>query len=241
MKNEIFTYHDNPITFQNGDSVMINATEMAKPFGKRPVNWLALPSTGSFLRSLEKVRKSDHLIETQSGRIGGTWMHEDVAIEFARWLSPEFAIWCNDRIKELMRHGMTATPDTLEALINDPELVIGLATKLKEERVKLEIADEKIEILTPGYNFAKQFLDSDGVYSFAHAAQILGLGRNIMLRDLREMKVLKRDNSPYQRYAEWFKVVGSSDNRFPTITRVKPRGLGHLAKKLEILLLEGMY
>lgn len=29
-------------------------------------------------------------------------MHEDVAIEFARWLSPLFSIWCNDRIKELI-------------------------------------------------------------------------------------------------------------------------------------------
>ena len=32
-------------------------------------------------------------------------MHEDVAMEFARWLSPEFAIWCNDRIKELLLTG----------------------------------------------------------------------------------------------------------------------------------------
>lgn len=40
----------------------------------------------------------------------GTWMHEDVAIEFARWLSPKFAIWCNDHIKELLTTGMTATP-----------------------------------------------------------------------------------------------------------------------------------
>lgn len=37
----------------------------------------------------------------------GTWMHEDVALEFARWLSPEFAIWCNDRIKELLTTGAT--------------------------------------------------------------------------------------------------------------------------------------
>ena len=25
----------------------------------------------------------------------GTWMNEDVAIEFARWLNPSFAIWCD--------------------------------------------------------------------------------------------------------------------------------------------------
>ena len=34
-------------------------------------------------------------------------MLEDVALEFARWLSPEFAIWCNDRVKELLVNGVT--------------------------------------------------------------------------------------------------------------------------------------
>ncbi|OZI09323.1 DNA-binding protein [Siphonobacter sp. BAB-5385] len=74
---------------------MVNATEMAKPFGKRPAKWLELPSTQLFLNELETVRKSDSLILTEEGRNGGTWMHEDVALEFARWLSPAFAIWCN--------------------------------------------------------------------------------------------------------------------------------------------------
>jgi hypothetical protein len=32
----------------------------------------------------------------------GTWMHEDVALIFAQWLSPEFYLWCNDRVKELL-------------------------------------------------------------------------------------------------------------------------------------------
>lgn len=85
---------------------MINATEMAKPFGKRPAKWLELPSTKTFLSPLCEVRKSDitNLVVTAKGNSGsfqqGTWMHEDVAMEFARWLSPGFAIWCNDRIKE---------------------------------------------------------------------------------------------------------------------------------------------
>lgn len=65
-------------------------------------------------------------------------MHEDVALEFARWLSPAFAIWCNDRIKELLTVGITATQPTLEAMLNNPDLVIGLATKLKQQREENE-------------------------------------------------------------------------------------------------------
>lgn len=34
--NQIFQYNGSSITFQKGDNVMVNATEMAKPFNKRP-------------------------------------------------------------------------------------------------------------------------------------------------------------------------------------------------------------
>lgn len=141
----VFQYEGQSITFQlgNGD-VMVNATEMAKSFGKPIGNWLRLDSTKEFLQVLENERYSEknivdnQLIKVVKGGIEkqGTWMHEDVALEFARWLSPVFAIWCNDRIKELLKFGMTAMQPTLEAMLNDPDLVIGLANKLKEERAK---------------------------------------------------------------------------------------------------------
>ena len=106
-ENQIFQYNGSPISFQSGDSVMVNATQMAKPFGKRPAKWLELPSTKEFLKTLSTIRKSDSEFvvtinggTTEKGK--GTWMHEDVALEFARWLSPAFAIWCNDRIKEIL-------------------------------------------------------------------------------------------------------------------------------------------
>ena len=134
----IFQYNGSDITFNSGQSVMVNATQMARPFGKRPAKWLELPSTKEFLAKLTEVRKSDiGFVRTEKGGNlggGGTWMHEDVALEFARWLSPEFAIWCNDRIKELLRHGMTATQTTIDAIIADPAAGIRLLQALQQER-----------------------------------------------------------------------------------------------------------
>ena len=114
MNTQVFQYNDNPVTFRlgNGD-VMIDATQMAAPFGKRPAKWLELPSTIEFLTELRNVRKSDNLIRSFRGKNGGTWFHEDVALEFARWLSPAFAIWANDRIKDLLRTGAASMPGRL--------------------------------------------------------------------------------------------------------------------------------
>lgn len=147
MKNEIFNYNGNPITFQIGEATVVNATEMAKPFGKRPAKWLELPSTKEFLSALQTIRKSDSLIQTIEGKNGGTWLHEDVALEFARWLSPAFGIWCNDRIKEILKYGITAIPGTLDNALNDPDSLIEALTELKEARLKVSMAENKISVL----------------------------------------------------------------------------------------------
>lgn len=97
--NQIFQYNGNPVTFQKGGSVMVNTTEMAKPFGKRATHWLSNQSTVDYLLELSKVRNLtlvDLVIVTKGANNSGTWMHEDAALEFARWLSPSFATWCND-------------------------------------------------------------------------------------------------------------------------------------------------
>lgn len=40
-ENQIFRYNGSPITFSQGDSVMINATEMAKPFPEKKYQTIA--------------------------------------------------------------------------------------------------------------------------------------------------------------------------------------------------------
>lgn len=89
-ENQIFQYNGSPITFQKGDSVMVNATQMAKSFGKEPKFWLMNQSTTDYLNELSKVRNltlTDLVQVTKGGNNPGTWMHEDVALEFLSTLS----------------------------------------------------------------------------------------------------------------------------------------------------------
>ncbi|MBR0031219.1 MAG: KilA-N domain-containing protein [Treponema sp.] len=75
--------------------VMVNATEMAKPFGKLTADWLKTRQTKHFLKAFSDMKKviSADLVKIIKGGGGeqGTWMHEDVALEFARWLRWIFA------------------------------------------------------------------------------------------------------------------------------------------------------
>lgn len=122
---------------------------MAKAFDKRPIIWLQSKSTEEFLNELSKVRNltlADLVQVTRGGDNPGTWMHEDVAMEFARWLHPGFAIWCNDRIKELMKHGITATEATIENILSDPANTIKILQALqteREEKAKLQSVNKE--------------------------------------------------------------------------------------------------
>ncbi|AUS04507.1 KilA-N domain-containing protein [Pseudotamlana carrageenivorans] len=115
-----FNYEGKNIDFKDQKgSVLVNATQMAKLFGKTPKDWLRLQSTDEFLKALEESQKADvpsglfqedgNLVQVvNGGNNRGTWMHEDVALEFSRWLHPKFAIWTNKHIKELLLKGSTA-------------------------------------------------------------------------------------------------------------------------------------
>ncbi|WP_430317767.1 KilA-N domain-containing protein [Pseudomonas nitroreducens] len=82
----------------------INATEAASRFGKLPNDWLRLPDTASYLEAMANCGKIPQLVRTQRGRNGGTWLHPKLAISFARWLSPEFAVWCDLQLDALLRN-----------------------------------------------------------------------------------------------------------------------------------------
>lgn len=206
MTPTIYNYQGSNITFQRGDSVMINATEMAKPFGKRPAKWIELPSTQEFIRTLEAIRKSDRLIETVNGV--GTWLHEDVALEFARWLSPAFAIWCNDRIKELLQTGVTTTANDDEAILHAMQV---LQKRVEENRVKVETleAENKLQaqqlIQASGkVNYVDNVLQSTSTYTFTQIAKECEMTSAQKLADILTQKgIIFRQSGQYMPTAKY--------------------------------------
>lgn len=212
-ENQTFQYNGSPITFQKGDSVMVNATEMAKPFGKRCNDFLSTKQTNELINSLSAktgIPATGLVTVNQGGNNQGTWLHEDLALIFAQWLSPDFYLWCNDRIKELLQYGMTATQPTLEQMINNPDLVISLATQLKNERkekARLQADNQqkeaKIAKLQPKADFADAAFITDDKVDIGMAAKILklGFGRNTLFQKLRQVGVFfSNRNEPKQQY-----------------------------------------
>jgi len=185
---------------------MVNATEMAKPFGKLAKDWLSNKSTKEFLSTLSAVRTIPltDLVEIKQGgnKEQGTWMHEDVAMEFARWLSPAFAIWCNDRIKELLKTGVTIVSNDDEAIAYAMQVLSKRLEQAKAEKKQLE---EKNAKLQPKADFADAAFATDDKVDIGMSAKILklGFGRNTLFDKLRKAGVFFANrNEPKQRFID---------------------------------------
>ena len=192
-----FDYKGSEISFINGDSVMINATQMAKPFGKEPKHWLLNQSTRDFIQALSEVRNltsADLVKVTKGGIEQGTWMHEDVALEFARWLSPAFAIWCNDRIKELMKTGVATVSNDDEAIAYAMQVLQKRLEQARQEKAMLEqqnnyLANE-IRQQAPKVQYVDTVLQSVNTYSANLIAKEMGMSAETLNRRLKEKGVI---------------------------------------------------
>lgn len=94
------------------DDMFFNATEIAKQFNKQPIDFLKTESTNEYIDALIEdsrtdniqFQKTDLIKTTKGGKYQGTWIHQKLAIQFARWLSPKFSVkldrWVSERLKE---------------------------------------------------------------------------------------------------------------------------------------------
>lgn len=179
--NSVFQYNGNPVTFRNENGIIyVNATEMAKHFNKVPYEYLRLPTTIELINELTDTGKSrngdNQLIITERGGIdgGGSWFHEDLALDYARWLSVKFRVWTNNRIKELLKNGYTKL-DTITR--KDLARMLYEAEEAKE---KLEAENQKQ---------TKALLEQAPKVLFADS--VMASKQSVLVRDL--AKILRQN------------------------------------------------
>lgn len=222
----VFQYSNAPISFRKETgSLFVNATEMAKGFGKTTKDWLRTKQSEEFISSLSTVRQISptglvQIIQGGNPELQGTWMHEDVALEFARWLSPAFAIWCNDRIKELLQIGFTATQPTIEQLVENPDLIIEVASKLKmlrqqnaEQQKQIAIQNRQLDSLTTEVvelqkktDYIEVILSSKETVTITQIAQDYGMSAKAFNKVLADLKIQRKVNKQWILYTPYLNM-----------------------------------
>ncbi|NOW85559.1 prophage antirepressor-like protein [Clostridium beijerinckii] len=146
----------------------------------------------------------------------------------------------DDVLPAIRKHGMYATDE----LLDNPDLLIAAATKLKEERAARMEAEKKVKVLEPKGEFYDDVAGSKDSIEMGHVAKVLGIrgiGRNNLFALLRDKKVLDRNNIPYQQYVDcgYFRVleqkytVPNGETKINIKTMVFQKGIDFIRKKIK--------
>ena len=112
-----FQFNDIPVSFR--EDGFLNATAIAAHFGKLPKDYLKNEQTQQYISALAEnlsvrrkilTKENQIVIVKRGGSEQGTWLHPKLAVHFARWLDPKFAVWCDEQIEALLNGKVSDGP-----------------------------------------------------------------------------------------------------------------------------------
>ena len=156
------------LNLPDGSSIMIpmredgyvNATLLCKAAGKRIDNWMRLTGTKKIIKELYRsltCEETDLISIIQGGNdklSQGTYLHSDLGIQLAQWISPSFAIQVSRWTRELLLFGNVelGQEKSNKELENKFQEQIKLLTQEKQQAIQ-----EKEQAITEKATIAHRF------------------------------------------------------------------------------------
>ncbi|PEJ67983.1 phage antirepressor [Bacillus wiedmannii] len=124
------------------------------------------------------------------------------AEQFEKWVFEEV-------LPSIRKHGAYMTPSTINALLQDPDLLIGLASQLKHEQQARQVAEQKNLMLTQQVaehaskiTYLDQILQSKDTVTVSQIAADYGLSAIRLNKILRDEKVQYKVNNQWLLYVK---------------------------------------
>ena len=120
--NQVQSFNFGNIAVSFREDGYLNATQIAAHFGKLPKDYLKTEQTQQYISALAESLSERTKILTDENQLvivkkgnsknftQGTWLHPKLAIHFARWLDPKFAVWCDEQIEALLNGKVSDGP-----------------------------------------------------------------------------------------------------------------------------------
>jgi prophage antirepressor-like protein len=113
---------------------------------------------------------------------------------FRKWVTSEV-------LPSIRKHGMYATPATVEAMLADPDTMIQTLQAFKQERALRLQAEQQLQIAAPKVEYYDELIDRNMLTNFRETAIELGVPEREFIRVLKEKGYIYKDgkgkNMPY--------------------------------------------
>ena len=155
----------------------LNALHKASGLGKakQPNNWLRLEQTKELID--EMLNSSDmrnNPTQRSTGKNGGTFAHELLAISYAGWISPKFQLQVNQTFLDYKLGSLQPVKKQLSTLE-----ILEIAIKTEKENIKLVA---QVKDMTPKVEALDLIATSDGSMCITDTAKNLQLQPKDLIR-----------------------------------------------------------
>ena len=180
---------------ENGES-LFDVETVAKSLGivdvKNDVEYVRWQRVNNYLgKNSPLVAKGDYINEPMVYKLAFK-ANNALAEKFQDWLATEV-------LPQIRKHGMYATDE----LLNNPDLLIEVATKLKEERTLRLVAEQKVAEMQPKVNYHDIILANKSVTPISFIAKNYGMSARQMNKMLHDFGIQYRQGKAWLLYAKY--------------------------------------
>ncbi|MBT2579475.1 phage antirepressor KilAC domain-containing protein [Bacillus sp. ISL-8] len=204
FKNEIFEVS---AKFENGEA-LFDVEQVAKSLGftqiKNNKTYIRWTTINGYLKKYvsQDVGKGDLIPEPLVYKLAFKASNE-IAEVFQDWLAIEV-------LPSIRKHGAYMTPNKISALLQDPDLIIGLANQLKHEQQIRQLAERKNLMLTQQIaenaskiTYLDQILQSQDTVTVSQIAADYGLSAFRLNKILNDEKIQYKVNKQWLLYSKY--------------------------------------
>ena len=197
-------YEGTEISFElsNGD-VMVNLTDVAKAFPSKNLSQIInSKEIREYVNRLAAIRNyiASDLLQVENGV--GTWAHQKVALRVAQKLSPDFAIWVDSKLEELLTQGVATVSNDDEVIA---QAMTVLQRRLEANKQQLQIAQgtieaqqEELKAIAPLADYTREVLQSTSTFTATQIAKDLGMSAVTLNSKLRRLGI------QFYQSGQWF-------------------------------------
>lgn len=118
------------------------------------------------------------------------------AKQFKRWVTKEV-------LPTIRKHGAYLTDQKIEEALLNPDVLINLATQLKEERIGCLIAEQRVNELQPKADYYDKILANPGLLPISVIAKNYGMSANKMNQVLHDLGVQYKQGGTWLLYSNY--------------------------------------
>lgn len=114
----------------------------------------------------------------------------------------KFESWVFDEVlPDIRKHGMHATPQTVESMLSDPDTAIQLLENYKQEKNQRLIAEQRLKELEPKATYYDVVLQNKSLVTIGQIAKDYGMSAQALNKLLHELKVQYKQSGQWLLYS----------------------------------------